>query len=87
MSNRSLLFYFLELFFLIHLIKNIYFNTFELTDGWMGDTDVKKKLIDAFKSAGNPHTYILLLKPENSFNYSQEFLRLVSSYIMQNYDY
>ncbi|VUZ56748.1 unnamed protein product [Hymenolepis diminuta] len=76
-----------KLFFLIHLIKNIYFNTFKLTDGWMGDTDVKKKLIDAFKSAGNPHTYILLLKPETSFNYSQEFLKLVSSYIMQNYDY
>ncbi|VDL51847.1 unnamed protein product [Hymenolepis diminuta] len=58
------------------MIKNIYFNTFKLTDGWMGDTDVKKKLIDAFKSAGNPHTYILLLKPETSFNYSQEFLKL-----------
>nr|CDS33344.1 Ribosomal protein S1 RNA binding domain [Hymenolepis microstoma] len=65
-----------KLFFLIHLLKNIDFDTLQLTDGWMDDTNVVKMLINVFKSAGNSHTYVLLFQPETNLDYSRKFLRL-----------
>ncbi|VDN96190.1 unnamed protein product [Rodentolepis nana] len=60
-----------ELFFLIRMIKNIYFTTYNLTNGRS-----QKDLVPRLRSNGNPHTYVLLFKQETSYKNTQELLQL-----------